>query len=239
MKGIILAGGTGSRLYPLTKTTNKHLLPIYDKHMITYPLETLKRSGIKDILIVSGPGHAGQFLELLGSGYDEGLDIKYAIQEKALGIAHALWVAKDFSKEDDVLVILGDNIFEDSFESDVNSFKGGAKIFLKKVDNPEHFGIVDIRDGKIKNIEEKPDSPKSNLAVIGAYIYDKNVFDYIDKLSYSERNELEITDLNMLYLKGGSLDYRELKGYWLDAGTHERLFKSSEFIREIRKNDKK
>lgn len=230
MKGIILAGGTGSRLLPLTKTTNKHLLPIYDQQMIQYPLGTLKNAGIRDILIVSGPGHAGQFLELLNSGYDEGIDIKYAIQEKPLGIAHALWVAKG----ETVAVILGDNIIEDNIKLDVENFKEGAKIFLKKVENPNEFGVAEIDGDKVIGIEEKPAKPKSDYAVIGLYIYDQKVFSYIDRLSYSDRNELEITDLNNLYLKDNMLSYGMIQGYWLDAGSHEGLFKASEFIRNIR-----
>lgn len=240
MKGVILAGGTGSRLFPLTKTTNKHLLPVYDKQMILYPLETLKKSGIKDILIISGPGHAGQFLELLGSGYDEGLDIKYVIQEKPLGIAHAIWLAtRDFAKGEDIAVILGDNIFEDDIAEDIKSFKQGARIFLKKVKDPERFGVAEIEDGKVTGIVEKPKEPKSDLAVVGLYIYDKNVYDYIETLELSERNELEITSLNNLYLKQGNLDFKELKGYWLDAGTPESLLEASRFICDVRKKEKK
>lgn len=240
MKGVILAGGTGSRLFPLTKTTNKHLLPVYDKQMILYPIETLKKSGIKDILIISGPGHAGQFLELLGSGYDEGLDIKYAIQEKPLGIAHAIWLAaRDFAKGEDIAVILGDNIFEDNIAEDIKSFKKGVKIFLKKVKDPERFGVAEIEDGKLINIVEKPKEPKSDLAVVGMYICDKDVYDYIETLELSERNELEITALNNLYLKKGKLDFRELKGYWLDAGTPEGLLEASKFICDVRKKEKK
>jgi len=236
MKGVILAGGTGSRLHPLTKTTNKHLLPVYDKHMILYPIETLKKSGVRDILIISGPGHAGQFLELLGSGYDLGLDIKYSIQEKPLGIAHALWIAaRDFCSDEDIVVILGDNILEEDFKEDIKKFKGGAKVFLKKVDNPEKFGIAEIKNNKIKCIVEKPKNPKSNLAVIGLYIYDKDVYGYCDNLELSGRNELEITDLNNIYMKKGLLDHRELKGFWLDAGSIDDLFKASEFIRNIKK----
>jgi glucose-1-phosphate thymidylyltransferase len=238
MKGIILAGGTGSRLFPLTKTTNKHLLPVYDKQMIMYPLETLKNSGITNILVVSGTGHAGQFLELLNSGYDVGLDIKYAIQDKPLGIAHALWVAKQFADGDDVTVILGDNIFEENISEDIKSFKGGAKIFLKKVKSPEQFGVAEIEKGKIVKLVEKPKEPKSDLAVVGLYIYDNKVFDLIDTMKYSDRHELEITELNNIYLNAGKLDWRELKGYWLDAGTFEGLFNSSLFIRKLRVGDK-
>ena len=236
MKGIILAGGTGSRLRPLTKTTNKHLLPVYDRQMIWYALETLQKSGIEDVLIVSGPGHAGQFLELLKSGYDLGLDIKYTIQERPMGIAHAIWVAtREFARGENIAVILGDNIFEEDVAEDIKTFKGGAKIFLKRVDNPKQFGIAKVKNGKIVDIVEKPKNPKSNLAVVGLYLYDKHAYEYIDKLPLSARNEIEISDLNKIYLKKQQLTFRELKGYWLDAGTFEGLYKASEFIRNQRR----
>jgi len=231
IKGIILAGGTGTRLHPLTKTTNKHLLPIYNKQMIFYPLETLKKSGIKDITIVSGPGHAGQFLELLASGYDMGLNISYTIQEKPLGIAHGIWVALRELGKEDIVVILGDNIFEDTITQDIKDFKGGAKIFLKKVNDPERFGIVEFENNKITKIIEKPSIPKSNLAVTGLYIYDKHAYDFIETIPLSKKGEVEVTDLNNIYIKKGLMNHRELNGYWLDAGTLEGMFKASEFIR--------
>lgn len=232
MKGVILAGGLGTRLLPLTKTTNKHLLPVFDKQMIMYPLQTLKDSGIKDILIISGPGHAGQFLELLGSGYELGLDIKYSIQEKPLGIAHALWIAsRDFARNESMAVILGDNIFEDNIKKDIAEFKTGAKVFLKKVDNPWCFGIAELKNEKIVDIKEKPKYPKGNLAVVGLYLYDSKAMKYIEDLEPSERNEVEITDLNNIYLKKGKLTHRELTGFWLDAGTIPSLLEAGNFIK--------
>lgn len=232
MKGIILAGGTGSRLYPLTKTTNKHMLPIYDKPMICYPLETMRKSGIDEILIISGPANAGQFLKLLGSGWDLDVTLSYTIQEKPLGIAHAIWIAEDFAGKADVAVILGDNIIGDTFEEDIKNFDGGAKVFLKKVQEPEQFGIADINDGKIRDIVEKPDDPPTNLAITGMYLYDNEVFDHIQKLELSERNELEVTDLNSIYLEDDDLYYRELDRYWFDTGTYEGLYKANTELRE-------
>jgi glucose-1-phosphate thymidylyltransferase len=232
MKGVILAGGTGSRLYPLTKTVNKHILPVYDKPMICYPLETLKSSGIDDILIISAPGHAGQFLELLGSGYDLGLDLSYTIQEKPLGIAHAIWIAENFADGEDIAVILGDNIIGDTFQEDITSFDGGAKVFLSEVEEPERFGIADIQNGEIKRLVEKPDDPPTNLAMTGMYLYDSQVFDYASDLELSDRDELEVTDLNRVYLEQGELDYRELDDYWFDAGTFEGLYQAGSYLRE-------
>jgi glucose-1-phosphate thymidylyltransferase len=232
MKGVILAGGTGSRLYPLTKTMNKHILPVYDKPMICYSLDTLKRSGIDDVLIISGPGHTGQFLELLGSGWDLDMTLQYTMQEKPLGIAHAIWVAKEFADGEDIAVILGDNIIGDSFEDDIEAFDGGAKVFLSEVDDPERFGIADVVDGEIRGIVEKPDDPPTNLAVTGMYLYDHKVFDYIQKLDLSDRNELEVTDLNRLYLENDELDYRTFDSYWFDAGTFDGLYEASTKLRE-------
>lgn len=232
MKGVVLAGGTGSRLYPLTKTANKHMLPIYDKPMICYPLDTLKRSGIEDIQIISGPGHAGQFLELLGSGYDLGLNLSYTIQEKPLGIPHAIWIAREFAEGEDVAVILGDNIVADTFEDDVKAFDSGAKMFLSGVAEPERFGVPKFKEGKVTRIVEKPDDPPSQQAITGMYLYDNNVFDHIERLELSDRNELEVTDLNRIYLKNGELDHREIEGYWFDAGTFEGLFRANAHLRE-------
>lgn len=236
MKGIILAGGTGSRLYPLTKTTNKHILPIYDKPMICYPLETLRESGIDEILIISGPGHAGQFLELLGSGWDLDLILRYTIQEKPLGIAHAIWIAEDFADGEDVAVILGDNIIGETFEKDIEGFDGGAKVFPKRVDDPQRFGIVDTEDGEIQDIAEKPNDPASNLATTGFYLFDNKVFDHIQDLELSDRNELEVTDLIRIYLEHGDLDYRELESYWFDGGTFEGLYEANTHIRELKQS---
>lgn len=222
-----MAGGTGSRLMPLTKVTNKHLLPVYDKPMIYYPLYTLINSGIKDIMIVSGKGHAGHFLELLGSGRLMEINLRYAVQEEAGGIAQALSLTESFVDGDDVAVILGDNIFEDSFENDILNFKKGGKIFLKKVPDPERFGVAEVSSDKVVSIEEKPREPKSNYCVTGLYIYDGRVFDIIKTLKPSGRDELEITDVNNYYLKKGELEYSVVKGYWSDAGTFDTLLRSS------------
>ncbi|OGY54178.1 MAG: spore coat protein [Candidatus Buchananbacteria bacterium RIFCSPLOWO2_02_FULL_46_11b] len=221
MKGIILAGGTGSRLSPLTKVTNKHLLPVYNKPMIYYPIQTLVSAGIKDIMIVSGKGHAGQFLELLGSGKEFGANFSYAIQEEAGGIAQALALCEDFSDRGKVAVMLGDNILEDEIGRAVEAFGGqerGAKIFLKEVSNPQSFGIAEIEGGAIKSVEEKPRDPKSDLAIIGVYLYDRQVWDIIKTLKPSGRGELEITDVNNFYVKQGTMTFEILKGWWGDGG---------------------
>jgi len=234
MKGIILAGGTGSRLYPLTKVTNKHLLPVYDKPMIYYPLQTLMDAGIKDIMIVSGRGHAGHFLELLGSGADIGVHFTFEIQEQAGGIAQALGLAEDFADKEDVAVILGDNIFQDNVYKAVESFKSGARIFLKEVPDAKRFGVAEIKGNKIISIEEKPKMPKSNLAVTGLYIYDPSVFEIIRTLKPSGRGELEITDVNNEFIRIGKMDFSMLYGYWSDAGTFESLFRASELVRNMK-----
>lgn len=231
MKGIILAGGTGSRLYPLTKVTNKHLLPVYDKPMIYYPLQTLVNAGIEDIMIISGRGHAGHFLELLGSGSEFGVHLTYEIQEEAGGIAQALGLAEDFADNESVAVILGDNIFQDNVRDEVWSFKSGAKIFLKEVPDSNRFGVAEIKGERIISIEEKPAAPKSNLAVTGLYIYDTEVFDVIHTLKPSARGELEITDVNNEYISMGKMSYSVLSGFWSDAGTFESLFRASELVR--------
>ena len=233
MKGIILAGGTGSRLYPLTKVTNKHLLPVYDKPMIYYPLQTLLDAGIKDIMIISGRGHAGHFLELIGSGADFSAHFTYEIQDKAGGIAQALALAEDFADDESVVVILGDNIFQDNVEYAVQSFESGARIFLKKVSDAKRFGVaeVDESSGLVLGIEEKPDVPKSDYAVTGLYIYDSGVFEIIKTLKPSGRGELEITDVNNEYIGRGDMQYSVLDGYWSDAGTFESLLRAGMMVR--------
>ena len=236
MKGVILAGGTGSRLYPLTKVTNKHLLPVYDKPMIYYPMETLINAGIKDIMIVSGRGHAGHFLELLGSGVDYGVHFTYEIQEKAGGIAQALSLAEDFVDGDSVTVILGDNIFQDNIEKDVANFNGGARIFLKEVTDTHRFGVAELKGEKVIGIEEKPKVPKTNFAVTGLYIYDSDVFDAIKTLKPSGRGELEITDVNNYYISKGAMEYGVLEGFWSDAGTFESLLRAGMLVQQYRKN---
>lgn len=230
MKGIILAGGLGTRLYPLTLVTNKHLLPIYNKPMIYYPLYTLIKAGIKDIMIVTGGPFAGDFLRLLGNGKEFGLQhLNYTYQEKEGGIADALSLCEYFASGDNITVILGDNTTDADIKPAVKSFGEGACIFLKKVPDPERFGVPVFEGKKIVKIEEKPKKPKSNYAVSGLYIYDCKVFDIIRELKPSRRGELEITDVNNEYLKRNKLTWTELKGYWKDAGTFETLFQANRF----------
>ncbi len=222
MKGIILAGGTGSRLYPLTKITNKHLLPVYDKPMIYYPIETLRNAGIEEIMIVTGGNHAGEFLRLLGNGKDFGLkDIAYTYQEKAGGIAEALGLAEHFAAGERVVVMLGDNIIGGNIKKPIDDFKKqdkGARVLLKEVKNPREYGIAEFVNKKISKIVEKPKNPKSNLAVIGVYMYPANVFDIVKKLKPSKRGELEITDVNNAFVKKNEMQASILKGWWYDAG---------------------
>lgn len=237
-KGIILAGGNGTRLHPLTFITNKHLLPVYDKPMILYPLETLRRSGISEIRIVCGGEYADQFRKFLGKGGDYGVNISYAWQERAGGIAEALGLAEDFlSPGEQTAVILGDNVFEDEFRDSAENFKGrpGARVFLKEVPDPERFGIAEISGGLVRNITEKPASPKSRYAATGIYFYDRGVFDKIRKLKPSPRGELEITDLNNLYAGEGLLSHEIVRGFWSDAGTIDSLLKTAAWAAEKRK----
>lgn len=242
MKGVILAGGLGTRLYPLTKVTNKHLLPVYDKPMIMYSIETLKRSGITEIMIVCGREHAGHFMNFLGSGKEYGVKLSYALQDKNNGgISDALLYAEDFADRNSVAVILGDNIFEDNFSKAVSQFQSGAMVFFKKVSDPERFGvpIFDKSGKKLIAIEEKPKKPKSFYAQTGFYIYDSNVFSHIKKLKPSARGELEITDANNVYLRHGDLGFSFVSGYWLDVGTIPSLFEGSVIIAErVKRNDK-
>ena len=227
MKGIILAGGLGTRLSPLTKATNKHLLPVYDKPMVYHPIETLVNAGITDILIVTGGPHAGDFIRVLRNGEDFGLDgLNYAYQEGEGGIAHALNMAKPFVGDDNCVVILGDNIIADDISVPVREFDaiGGACIFTKRVDDPERFGVVEWDEkGWAKNLLEKPDNPPSNDAVIGLYMYDNTVFDRIESLVPSGRGELEVTDLNRSYLMDGQLQVHKIHGTWMDCGTFDSL----------------
>ena len=226
MKGVVLAGGLGTRLRPLTLITNKHLLPVYNKPMILYPLETLKRSGITDIMVVTGREHAGHFMNFLGSGKEYGVKISYALQDTNNGgIADALRYAEDFSDNGPIAVILGDNIFEQNFRRDVASFKHGAKVFFKEMKDPTRFGVpvFDKFRKRIVLIEEKPKEPKSKFAQTGFYMYDNNVFSFIKTLAPSARGELEITDVNNIYLKKKKLSYGIIKGLWSDAGTFESL----------------
>jgi len=231
MKGVILAGGLGTRLYPLTKITNKHLLPIYDRPMIYYPLETLVRAGITEILLVTGGNNAGDFLRLLGNGKEFGLrHLNYTYQEGEGGIAQALSLCEYFADRDQIVVILGDNIIETSIKSAVDKFKeegAGAKILLKKVDDPWRFGVAELSGNKVVNIVEKPKKPRSNLVVTGIYMYDATVFDFIKQLKPSDRGELEITDVNNMYINSNRMTYEVLDGWWTDAGTFESLYRAN------------
>lgn len=234
LKGVILAGGLGSRLSPLTKITNKHLLPIYCKPMIYYPIQTLVDAGVKDILIVTGGAHAGEFLRLLGNGAEFGLThINYTYQEGEGGIAQALNLAKHFADNDKIIVILGDNIIEKSIKEQVDEFRkqtSGARILLKKVSDPQRFGVAGFKNGKITSIVEKPKKPKSDLAVTGIYMYDRQVFDIIKTLKPSGRGELEITDVNNAYLERGELEHSILDGWWTDAGTFDSLLRANNLV---------
>jgi glucose-1-phosphate thymidylyltransferase len=237
MKGVILAGGLGTRLRPLTKIINKSILPVYDKPLIYYPIFTLRDAGITNILIVSGREHAGQFLDLLGSGRHLGVNLSYDIQEEPKGIAHGLAVAEDFSDNNRIALILGDNIFEDNLSPAVRDFKKqdkGAKIIIKQVPNPERFGVMKFNGDKIIACFEKPKNPPSNWIQTGFYLYDNRVFDMIRKLKPSRRGEYEILDLNNLYLKEGTLTYRKIRGKWIDAGLPESLYQAATFIRKKR-----
>lgn len=230
MKGVILAGGEGSRLRPLTRVTNKHLLPVFDKPMVYYPLQTLADMGIWEAILISGREHAGHFLNLLGSGKEFGLHLAYEVQEEAGGIAQALGLAEDFVGRDRCVVILGDNIFEDNFSSALQAYRqqpSGARIFLKEVPDPERFGVAEIRDGRVVGIEEKPKAPKTAYAVTGLYLYDAEVFDIIRRLKPSGRGELEITDVNNAYIAAGTMTYDLVRGYWSDAGTFPSLLRAN------------
>ncbi len=235
MKGIVLAGGNGRRLEPITNVTNKHLLAVYNKPMVYYPIQTLLDSGIKEILIVSGKEHAGGFLRLLGSGKDFGARFSYDVQAEAGGIAQALGLAEDFAGGEKVAVILGDNIFEDSFAEEVKEMEGGggARIFLKDVPDPQRFGVAELDGEKVLGIEEKPSAPKSGWAVTGLYLYDGGVFDVIGGLKPSARGEMEITDVNNAYIAKGQMKASFVKGEWTDAGTFESLFAANRIARDI------
>jgi len=238
MKGVILAGGLGTRLMPLTKITNKHLLPVYDRPMIFYPIETLRNAGIKDILIVTGGNSAGDFLKLLRNGAEFGLNrLNYAYQEGEGGIAAALGLAEHFADGGPVCVVLGDNILEKSIGSFIRKFRHqgtGAKILLSKVNDPQRFGVPVFENDRVVRIEEKPEDPKSQYAVIGVYMYDNRVFDIIKTLKPSGRGELEITDVNNAYIESGDLSWDVIEGWWTDAGTFDSLLKASNLIAELR-----
>ena len=241
MKGVILAGGLGSRLHPLTKITNKHLLPVHSKPMIYYPIQTLINAGIEDIMIVTGGNSAGDFLRLLGNGKDFGLKhLNYTYQEGEGGIADALSLVQHFADDQPVCVVLGDNIIERNIRAAADEYRkqgGGAKIMLKKVHDPQRFGVPELDGEKVLQIQEKPKDPKSDYAVIGIYFYDHTVFDVIKTLVPSERGELEITDVNNHYIRRGEMTWNELDGWWTDAGTFESLLRASNLVAETGANN--
>lgn len=231
IKGIILAGGNGTRLRPLTRIASKQLLPVYDKPMVYYPLLTLLKAGIKDILIIVAPEYAGQFLKLLGSGKEYGARFTYEIQDSPIGLPDAFILGENFIGKDNVVLILGDNIFEDNLSKYIKNFKNGGKVFAKHVNDPERYGVVEFdKNMKVLSIEEKPAKPKSNYIIPGIYIFDNRVIDFSKKLKPSARKELEITDLHKIYLKLGELDVQILAGEWFDAGTFEALLESSIWV---------
>jgi glucose-1-phosphate thymidylyltransferase len=240
MKGVILAGGLGTRLYPLTKVTNKHLLPVYDKPMIYYPIQTLINAGIDDILIVTGGNNAGDFLKLLGNGKEFGLKhINYTYQEGEGGIAEALRLAEFFASGEKICVVLGDNIIEKNIRTAVKNFQGqkkGAKILLKEVPDPQRFGVPELKGDRIARIEEKPKNPKSQYAVIGIYLFDQEVFNTIKTLKPSDRGELEITDVNNRYIEKGLMTWDILEGWWTDAGTFESLLHANQLVAQTGAN---
>ena len=239
IKGVILAGGSGTRLRPMTKVTSKQLLPLYNKPMIYFPIQTLLDAGVKDILIIVAPEHAGDFINLLGSGraFGEKVNFSYEVQDKPLGLAHGLGLARTFAKGHKCSLILGDNLFTDSFKHEFEEFESsgeGAVIYAKEVEDPKRFGVIEFDDDmNAISIEEKPENPKSNYAQTGLYIYDENVFDYIDQLTPSPRGELEITDLHKIYLEKGKLKAGLVEGGWHDTGTFESMFAAASIVRDM------
>ena len=235
-RGVVLAGGLGTRLLPMTRVTNKHLLSVAGEPIIYYPLKTLKSMELEDVLIITGPEHCGDFIELLEDGEEFGIDLTYKVQKEAKGIAHAIGLAKDFSHGNSIVVILGDNIYQNTPNN--SDYSDGARIFLKFVPDAERFGVAETFNGKVINIEEKPQYPKTNLAVTGLYVYDNTVFDRINELNPSARGELEVTDLNMSYLHNNQIDYRLIDGFWSDAGTKPSLRRASIFIEDLEEKQK-
>lgn len=231
MKGIILAGGNATRLRPLTKITSKQLLPVYNKPMIYYPLETLLKAGIRDILLIVSPQYAGQYMNLLGSGKDFDAKFTYEIQDEPRGLADAFIVGENFIGDDKVTMILGDNIFDHDFSRQIDSFKEGAMVFAKEVHDPERFGVVEFgKDMNVVSLEEKPAKPRSNYAVVGIYTYDNRVVEYAKNLKPSARGEIEITDLNNVYLNNGELKVETIEGIWEDAGTFDSLLRAGQIM---------
>lgn len=236
MKGIILAGGRATRLRPLTAITSKQLLPVYNKPMIYYPIDTLVKAGITDILIIVAPDYSGHFLNLLGDGKQFGARFSYAVQKEPRGLADAFIIGEDFIDDDDVTMILGDNIFDKDFSKEIKGFKSGAMVFAKQVADPERFGVVEFdKNMKAISIEEKPQKPKSNYAVVGLYTYDKRVVEYAKNLKPSARGEIEVTDLNNIYLKKGEMKVNLFDSIWEDAGTFDSLLRVSNIMAEKEK----
>lgn len=232
MKGVLICGGLGTRLRPLTEITNKSLLPIYDQPLIYYPLQTLLHSGITEIMIISGPENIGQMTGYLGSGAKFGVKFAYRVQDEPRGIAHALGLAESFAAGDSICAILGDNIYFDNLSTHIQAFSGGGHVFLKEVPDPNRFGIAEVQNGKVTHVEEKPEQPRSHNAITGCYVYDNRCFDVIRNLQPSGRNELEITDVTKWYLDQGQLNATVLQDDWIDAGTFESLHLASVKVRE-------
>lgn len=239
IKGVVLAGGKGTRLWPVTKVAGKHFLPVGDKPIIYYPILTLKKAGVKDILIVCGPEHTEQYVRLLGSGEEFGVNLYYTIQVEPVGIAHGLGLARSFSDGKKIALILGDNIFGDEFSkafADFDKRDQGATVVLKKVPDPQRFGVAKFRNQKVERIIEKPKRPPSNWAVTGLYLYDNRVFDVIKNLKPSDRDEYEITDVNNHYINEGTMDFIKAKKFWIDAGTFDSLHQANLLIRRSAKS---
>lgn len=233
LKGVILAGGLGTRLYPLTKVTSKHLLPVGNEPMVFHTIRQLIGAGITEILIVANPNHIGDFVSVLGSGKEIGCELTYRVQEDAKGIAHALALAEGFTANDNIVVMLGDNIFESSIKQVVSEFqiqKTGARVLLKEVNDPDRFGVANLNGNRIISIDEKPTHPKSNYVVVGVYCYDSNVFDIIRTIKPSARGEYEITSVNNVYIERGKLEHSYLQGEWVDAGTFETLVTANRIV---------
>ncbi len=240
MKGVVLAGGKATRLRPLTKVTNKHLLPIYDRPLVYYPLQAMARAGIRDVLVITNPEHAGHFIQLLGSGREFGLKLNYELQEEAGGLAQAVGLAETFVGRDRMLVLLGDNIFTHDLRPAVERFSAeeqGAVIFGVEMAHPEHYGVIEMAGEHVVGIEEKPSRPKSNLIQTGIYLYDEHVWSHLQNLEPSARGELEITDLNNVYVREGTMRCETLDGYWIDAGTsHDELLAANITVAELRRD---
>ena len=238
MKGVVLAGGKATRLRPLTKVTNKHLLPIYDRPLIYYPLQAMAQAGVRDVLVITNPEHAGHFIQLLGSGREFGLHLAYELQEEAGGLAQAVSLAESFVGQDKMLVLLGDNIFTQNLRPAVERFsdeESGAVIFGVEMQHPEQYGVIEMDGERVVGIEEKPSQPKSHLIQTGIYMYDEHVWTHLQGLTPSARGELEITDLNNIYVRAGTMRCETLDGYWIDAGTsHDELLAANNAVAELR-----